>query len=65
MKDVYERDNWICGICGQLVDKNLQHPNPMSKSIDHIIPFDKSGPDTFENVQLAHLVCNERKGNRI
>jgi hypothetical protein len=65
LKDIYERDNWICGICKQLIDKDLQYPDPQSKSIDHIIPLSKGGPDTFENVQLTHLICNVSKGSKI
>ena len=63
--DVFTRDGWICGICGELVDKNLVWPDPMSASLDHIIPLSRGGPHTLNNVQLAHLSCNTRKNNRI
>lgn len=59
--DVYERDNWICGVCGLKVDPCLRWPDPMSASLDHIIPLSRGGSHTLDNVQLAHLVCNERK----
>lgn len=58
---VFVRDCWTCQICFELVDDTLQYPDPYSKSIDHIIPVVRGGPDTFDNVQLAHLVCNNRK----
>jgi len=60
--DIYERDKWICGICGKVVDKKLRYPDPMSKSIDHIKPLSKGGQHTPDNVQLAHLRCNLSKG---
>ena len=63
--DIYERDQWICGICGKFVDIALKHPHPMSASIDHIIPLAKGGGDAPDNVQLAHLICNSRKRDLI
>jgi len=33
-------------------------------TMDHIIPRSKGGPDTPENLQLAHATCNKIKGNR-
>lgn len=59
--DVYERDRWFCGICGLKVDKELKWPDPMSASLDHIVPLSRGGSHSLDNVQLAHLVCNERK----
>ena len=59
--DIFNRDAWICQICGTLVDKNTRHPHPLSPTIDHIIPLSKGGPDEPGNVQLAHFICNSRK----
>ena len=58
---VFERDNWICGICGRRINKRLKHPNPLSKSIDHIIPISKGGADAPINLQATHLRCNQLK----
>lgn len=63
--DVYERDEWVCGICSAPVDRNLSWPDPMSPSLDHVLPLSRGGHHTLENVALAHLVCNVRKGNRV
>jgi len=62
---IFERDNWQCGICGKKVDNSLPYPNPMSKSLDHIIPLSKNGNDCPANVQLAHLTCNLQKSNNL
>jgi len=62
--EIFERDNWTCGLCGEAIDKTLNHPHPLSKSLDHIIPISKGGNHSRENVQAAHLICNIRKGNR-
>lgn len=61
---IFERDQWICGICGKPVDKNLKRPHPMSKSLDHIVPLSKKGNHTYDNLQLAHLVCNIKMSNK-
>ena len=58
---IFERDNWICGICGQKINKRLKYPNERSKSIDHIVPISKGGADAPVNVQSAHLRCNVSK----
>jgi hypothetical protein len=60
--EIFERDGWFCQICGEEVDRNLRYPNRMSASIDHRHPLSKGGCDTPDNVQLAHLSCNCRKG---
>lgn len=65
LKTVYARDGWLCKICGEPVNFIRQHPDPMSPSLDHIIPLSKGGPHTFANVQLAHLICNLRKTNKL
>ena len=59
--DIFERDGWVCGVCGQKINKRLKHPNPRSKSIDHIAPLSKGGADAPINVQAAHLRCNLSK----
>lgn len=63
-EEIFERDNWVCGICGEVVDRTLTHPHPLSKSLDHIVPISRGGNHSRDNVQLAHLVCNIKKGNR-
>jgi 5-methylcytosine-specific restriction endonuclease McrA len=49
---------WICGIGGGKVEK-------ADASQDHVIPLAKGGKHEASNVQLAHLLCNIRKGARI
>ncbi|MEU0952801.1 HNH endonuclease signature motif containing protein [Streptomyces niveus] len=62
---VYERDNWTCGICGEPVDRLLKWPHEQYPSLDHITPISKGGEHSYANTQLAHLVCNMRKGARL
>ena len=56
----------VCGICGAPVDKTLKAPDPLSPTVDHIIPVAKGGhPSSLENLQLAHRWCNLHKGDRL
>jgi excisionase family DNA binding protein len=49
------RDGWLCGICGGKVKKE-------NWSLDHVVPISKGGSHTYDNVVLAHLLCNIRRG---
>ena len=60
--DVFERDDWVCGICHEPVDPALRWPDGESPSLDHIVPLSRGGSHSLDNVQLAHLLCNIRKG---
>lgn len=62
---IVERDGTTCRLCLMAVDMTLAHPDPLSASVDHVLPLSLGGADAFDNVQLAHLVCNVRKGNRV
>lgn len=56
----------ICGICGKPVDKSIKYPDPMSPTVDHIIPLNKNGdPVALENLQLAHRCCNRMKSDKL
>lgn len=59
---VFVRDGWCCGVCGGAVDPELTHPDPLSASLDHIVPISLGGPHLYSNVQCAHLKCNIDKG---
>lgn len=62
--EIFERDGWTCGICGKKVNPRLKRPHPRSASLDHIEPLSLGGHHVKANVQLAHLDCNVKKGNR-
>jgi 5-methylcytosine-specific restriction endonuclease McrA len=63
-QDVAHRYGMVCHLCGLGIDMSLRFPNPFSKSFDHVIPLSKGGAHTLNNIKLAHLRCNIRKGNR-
>lgn len=65
VSEIYERDGWVCQLCWVPVRSDLRYPDPQSASLDHVIPIARGGTHTPENVQLAHLVCNQRKQDRM
>jgi 5-methylcytosine-specific restriction endonuclease McrA len=55
---IFERDGWLCGICGELVEAD-------DATLDHIVPISLGGADEPSNVRLAHSLCNSRRGDGI
>ena len=64
---VFERDEWICQLCGSPVAPSLPARHAESATIDHIVPLSKGGAHCYANVQLAHHACNsaKRDGGRV
>ena len=53
-----------CHLCGQPIDKSLPAGDPWSAEVDEIIPVSKGGsPTRWDNVRLAHRICNEMRSN--
>lgn len=61
--EIYTRDDWVCGICGEAIDRDVPAGWKRAGSIDHIIPLSRGGNHTRDNVQAAHISCNSKKGN--
>lgn len=61
-QEIYERDNWICHLCGEKIDPSLRIPDGMSRTLDHLNPISKGGNHTKDNVSAAHWLCNVRRG---
>ena len=55
LMSLYARDEGCCGICGEAIEFDFA-------SVDHIVPIARGGAHKWDNVQLAHLLCNQRKG---
>jgi hypothetical protein len=68
LEEVYDRDNGVCYLCGGLCDWNdyelkdgvIVYGNNYP-SRDHVIPKACGGENSWENIRLAHRVCNSRK----
>ncbi len=54
-KNILKRDNHTCQYCG----------SKKSLTLDHVLPRSRGGQDTWENLVVACISCNNRKGNRL
>lgn len=73
LSDLYRRDKGRCHICGgacdwndyeQRIDGTFVAGNNYP-SVDHVIPLAKGGKHEWENVRLAHRICNSIKSDSI
>lgn len=56
------RDGGLCHICNKPVLWTAKAPDPLSPSIDHVVPLSRGGSHTMGNTALAHFRCNYLKG---
>lgn len=56
--NIWDRDGGVCQYTGQKVTRS-------TGNIDHVVPRDRGGRDTWENMVLASKELNSRKGNRL
>lgn len=57
-ENLFERDNYRCQYCGDVfVADDL--------NMDHVIPRDKGGRTSWENIVTSCIQCNSRKANRL
>lgn len=64
-EEIADRDGGTCHICKAAVDMAARWPDPLSASLDHVVPLSRGGIHDPSNVRLAHLSCNVAKGNRV
>lgn len=55
--NIFERDKNTCQYCGRVFERK-------DLNLDHVIPRDRGGPTTWENIVCSCIPCNTRKGNR-
>lgn len=55
--NIFERDQNRCQYCGEVFDRK-------DLNLDHVVPRDRGGPTTWENIVCSCIVCNTRKANR-
>ncbi|MGJ8649147.1 MAG: HNH endonuclease [Opitutaceae bacterium] len=57
-ESLFERDNYRCQYCGDNFEE--KHLN-----MDHVIPKDRGGRTSWENIVTSCIKCNSRKANRL
>lgn len=55
--NIFERDRNMCQYCGDTFDRK-------DLNLDHVIPRDRGGPTTWENIVCSCIECNTHKANR-
>ena len=55
--NIFERDKNKCQYCGEVFDRK-------DLNLDHVIPRDRGGPTTWENIVCSCIECNTHKANR-
>jgi 5-methylcytosine-specific restriction endonuclease McrA len=55
--NIFERDRNTCQYCGKVFDRR-------ELNLDHVVPRDRGGPTSWENIVCSCVPCNTRKGNR-
>ena len=60
-----KRDKNLCYLCGDKVNINLDYNDDYYPNIEHVIPVSKGGTHTWDNVKLAHRICNMEKRDEI
>ena len=64
LEKLIERDGLTCRICGgecDLSDRNGKLIGNNYPTIDHIVAMKNGGGHTWDNVQIAHRICNSYK----
>ena len=56
--NIFERDKNTCQYCAKRLDRK-------ELNLDHVLPRDKGGLTTWENIVCSCIPCNTRKGNRL
>jgi len=55
--NIFERDKNTCQYCGEGFERK-------DLNLDHVIPRDRGGPTSWENIVCSCVECNTRKANR-
>ena len=56
--NIFERDKNTCQYCARVFDRK-------ELNLDHVLPRDKGGKTTWENIVCSCIRCNTRKANRL
>lgn len=72
LHDLFKRDDGVCHICGKQCNWNDYTVTDTTiiagnwyPSVDHIVPVSLGGADAWDNVKLAHRICNSLRGNKV
>ena len=53
-----------CYVCRGPIDMTRTYPDPLSASVEHVVPRSLGGGDDIDGLRLSHLHCNISRGAR-
>jgi 5-methylcytosine-specific restriction endonuclease McrA len=56
--NIFQRDNFMCQYCGVVFDSK-------GLNLDHVVPKDKGGKASWDNLVTSCIACNSRKANKL
>ena len=59
------REGDRCYLCGLVVDLDAPIDHPGQATLDHVYPRSAGGSNRMSNLAVAHLSCNQAKGNAV
>lgn len=62
---IYDRDQWLCHLCGNKVETWRGVSHPLLATLGHIVPRSLGGSDDESNLRTAHMGCNSKRGNKL
>jgi len=60
LSEIAKRDSFRCQICRRTL--KMDATGRFKPTLDHIVPVSLGGAHNYENLQLAHLSCNAKRG---
>ena len=60
---LFERDGWLCHLCGHPINRTSLWPASDSGVLDHVIPKSKGGSKEDDNLRAAHALCNNLRSD--
>jgi 5-methylcytosine-specific restriction endonuclease McrA len=61
---VVARDGVACVFCGEPIDLSVSPDTTEGWSLEHVHPRGDGGPNSIDNLKLAHRRCNQEAGKR-
>lgn len=65
LEELLQEQQGYCYLCTARINLDLQYPDPMSASIDHVVPLARGGTGLRDNLRAVHLICNRQKGIKL
>lgn len=64
-KAIFERDNYVCHMCGRKCRNGSDWNHPLAATVDHHpVPLSKGGDHDWHNVRCACRFCNSKKSDK-